>query len=197
VLTDVNGATMLDGLWAAGEVADVGVHGANRLASNSLLEGMVFGARLAEAIEEGARSATPSGVLRGLIDPDAGGLPATAVEQSQSIHEATEVREDLEMPTTTSGKLDLLQTVMSRHAGVVRSAEGLAEAIDVVASLTASQPRRPSTVGEAELANVLLSAGALLDAAAQREESRGCHVRAEFSDRDPAWERRIIRGGGW
>ena len=53
VVTDLEGATALPGLWAAGEAACTGVHGANRLASNSLLEGMVFGARLAEAIDGG------------------------------------------------------------------------------------------------------------------------------------------------
>ena len=76
VLTDLSGATALPGLWAAGEVACTGVHGANRLASNSLLEGMVFGARLAEAIlagadgpdadrGDGARSSTASASRRG------------------------------------------------------------------------------------------------------------------------------------
>ncbi len=64
VVTDLSGATALPGLWAAGEVACTGVHGANRLASNSLLEGMVFGARLAEAIVGGASGPTPTGVMR-------------------------------------------------------------------------------------------------------------------------------------
>ena len=53
IVTDLEGASSLDGLWAAGEAADTGVHGANRLASNSLLEGMVFGPRAVEAIEQG------------------------------------------------------------------------------------------------------------------------------------------------
>ena len=78
VLTDLSGATALPGLWAAGEVACTGVHGANRLASNSLLEGMVFGARLAEAIQAGADGPEPTGVMAALlggdrerVDPDA------------------------------------------------------------------------------------------------------------------------------
>ncbi len=69
VITDLWGATGLPGLWAAGEVACTGVHGANRLASNSLLEGMVFGARLAEAIAGGADGPTPTGVMRALLAP--------------------------------------------------------------------------------------------------------------------------------
>ena len=64
VVTDLSGATALPGLWAAGEVACTGVHGANRLASNSLLEGMVFGARLAEAILDGHDGPSPTGVMR-------------------------------------------------------------------------------------------------------------------------------------
>ena len=64
VVTDLCGATALPGLWAAGEAACTGVHGANRLASNSLLEGMVFGARLAEAIADGGDGPAPTGVMR-------------------------------------------------------------------------------------------------------------------------------------
>ena len=59
VITDLRGATALPGLWAAGEVADTGVHGANRLASNSLLEGMVFGPRVIEAIGQGRKGPNP------------------------------------------------------------------------------------------------------------------------------------------
>ena len=67
VVTDLWGATALPGLWAVGEVACTGVHGANRLASNSLLEGMVFGARLAERIAAGAGGPEPSGALRAVL----------------------------------------------------------------------------------------------------------------------------------
>src|SRR5262249_5197727 len=67
VVTDLYGATALPGLWAVGEVACTGVHGANRLASNSLLEGMVFGARLAERIADGGAGPEHSGALRALL----------------------------------------------------------------------------------------------------------------------------------
>ena len=63
VVTDLDGATALPGLWAAGEVACTGVHGANRLASNSLLEGMVFAARVVEAIERGKDGPEPTGIM--------------------------------------------------------------------------------------------------------------------------------------
>ena len=67
MITDLEGATALPGLWAAGEVACTGVHGANRLASNSLLEGMVFGARVVEGIAVGRAGPEPTGVLRAVL----------------------------------------------------------------------------------------------------------------------------------
>ncbi len=87
VVTDLWGATALPGLWAVGEVACTGVHGANRLASNSLLEGMVFGARLAERIPAGAVGPEASGALRAVLGAEpvdgigarAAGPPAAAV----------------------------------------------------------------------------------------------------------------------
>ena len=66
VCTDLDGATTLPGLWACGEVACTGVHGANRLASNSLLENLVFAARVVEAISRGKDSPDATGVLRGI-----------------------------------------------------------------------------------------------------------------------------------
>src|SRR6185437_15489368 len=72
VVTDLDGATTLDHLWACGEVACSGVHGANRLASNSLLDGLVFGRRVVEGILGGKETADPSGAMSGVIDlPDA------------------------------------------------------------------------------------------------------------------------------
>ncbi len=73
VVTDLDGATMLPGLWAAGEVACTGVQGANRLASNSLLEGMVFGARAVEAVLSGKEAPAATGALRPVLQPGASG----------------------------------------------------------------------------------------------------------------------------
>lgn len=77
ILTDLDGATSLPGLWAAGETASTGVHGANRLASNSLLEGMVFGPRVAEAVAAGRRGPQATGAMRTLLGNGAAG-PAPA-----------------------------------------------------------------------------------------------------------------------
>src|SRR5579864_7837161 len=78
IVTDLDGASSLPGLWACGEVACTGVHGANRLASNSLLEGMVFAPRVVEAILSGRDGPRPSGAMRAVLgegDPDIGGRP--------------------------------------------------------------------------------------------------------------------------
>ena len=194
VLTDLSGATLLEGLWAAGEAADSGVHGANRLASNSLLEGMVFGARLADAIEAGQRGPSPTGALRALLVGDEG-IPITLLDRSDPPKELAELREDQEM-VDPARDLAALQRSMTLGAGVVRSAEGLRLARDEVASLASQHRPGPSTPAEAELQNLLEVAGALLRAAELREESRGCHVRSEYPEPDPAWQRRLVHVGG-
>src|SRR6185369_17727767 len=77
VCTDLDGATTLPGLWACGEAACSGVHGANRLASNSLLDGLVFGSRTVDAIAAGKTEADETGVLRGVLSlPAVDALPA-------------------------------------------------------------------------------------------------------------------------
>ncbi|HEV3402228.1 MAG TPA: FAD-binding protein, partial [Acidimicrobiales bacterium] len=118
VLTDLDGATTLPGLWAAGEVACTGVHGANRLASNSLLEGMVFAARAVEAAAGGKDAAEPTGAMRALADGPALALPAVAEELSLGPPEAS----------ATAKRREALQHAMSRGAGVLRDASSLVEA---------------------------------------------------------------------
>ena len=126
VVTDLWGATALPGLWAVGEVACTGVHGANRLASNSLLEGMVFGARLAERIPSGARSPEPSGALRAVLGEE----PIDGIACTELVQPATPAPPDPDRwPGVDVTKLrDTVQRAMTRGAGVVRSAESLAGA---------------------------------------------------------------------
>jgi L-aspartate oxidase len=155
VCTDLDGATTLPGLWACGEAACTGVHGANRLASNSLLEGLVFSARAVEAIRDGRDGPEPSGVLRGVVVPEPLPTPVPS-----GIAEGPSIREEL-------------QRVMTRGAGVVRSADGLARAADRLAALTAT---------DVESANLLTVSSALVRAATVRRESRGTHTRADFPE---------------
>src|SRR5262249_27479236 len=116
VATDARGRTSLPGLWAAGEVASTGVHGANRLASNSLLEAVVFAARVAEDISGQDHRRTTA-----LNDPapDMSGAP----------------------PVETTAEHEL-RALMARHVGVVRDGDGLATALNVISRIarTARSP---------------------------------------------------------
>ncbi|HXW31732.1 MAG TPA: FAD-binding protein, partial [Acidimicrobiales bacterium] len=148
VLTDLDGATAMAGLWAAGETACTGVHGGNRLASNSLLEGMVFGARLAEAIESGKSGAEDTGAMRRAAPIPWRHLPPPG--PGPSVHRAAggEVHR-----VDVSKRRELLQRAMTGGAGVVRSASSLAQAAEAVDEVApASLPVEDAEA--AELANL-------------------------------------------
>jgi L-aspartate oxidase len=195
VLTDLWGASALPGLWAVGEVACTGVHGANRLASNSLLEGMVFGARLAERIPAGADGPEASGALRAVLgEPPLDGIGCTILPPRPTVARRGRSA-DASSPVPDVTKLrDVLQRAMTRGAGVVRSAESLAGARDVVDEVAAALGDPGGSVRASELANLLQVADALLVAAATRTESRGAHARREYPDTDPGWRRRLAFG---
>lgn len=212
VITDLWGATALPGLWAAGEVACTGVHGANRLASNSLLEGMVFGARLAEAVADGRDAGTPTGVLGAL---QAAGAEGTAEIGVRPVGAAARTVASTGKPVAAAGEppaeagehgpdvakaLDVLQRGMTSGAGVVRSVASLAAAGAVVAETAdliesaVRQGGQPVTPALGELANLATVASALLVSAGEREESRGAHARAEFPEPVASWRCRLVHG---
>ena len=173
VATDLDGATTLAGLWAAGEVASAGIHGANRLASNSLLDGMVFGARVVEAIGTGRNGPSESGIMGSVLGagPTVDGVGCRRIDPRG---------------TVSSGEvsdLDGLQESMTRNAGVLREAASLAAAADDVAGL-AAVPTVATTVAEYELANLATVALGVISAAIAREESRGAHTRTDFPASD-------------
>jgi len=163
VVTDLDGRTTLPGLFAAGEVACTGVHGANRLASNSLLEGLVFGARAGEAMKAaGVRSANGGSWVPGL-----------------DLAPATPPFADL-TPAVPATAADA-RAVMWEHAGLFRTADGLRTALE---RLGAPRPEEETiiTVGR------LIAAAAL-----RREESRGGHYRLDYPARDDSrWQRRVM-----
>ncbi len=189
VMTDLWGATELPGLWAAGEAACSGVHGANRLASNSLLEGMVFGARLVEAIAGGADGPSTTGVLRPLLSAEGGiavrqvGAPADAGGSAPGGADVAKLREEL-------------QRAMTEGAGVVRSAASIDRAAAAVAQVAAERPGAVTTGAAVELGNLVTVSGALLRSARLREESRGAHSRSDFPETDPAGRCRLVQRGG-
>jgi L-aspartate oxidase len=159
VKTDVDGRTSLEHLYAAGEAACTGVHGANRLASNSLLEGLVFGARAGASMREASRvnAGTPPAP------------PQLAEEQ----------------PANTSELLRNLQQQMWQNAGLLRDAAGLTAMKQEVERMRANIARAPERAS-LELANLHAVAELIVLSALAREESRGAHYRNDFPRRDDA-----------
>jgi L-aspartate oxidase len=166
VTTDLHGRTTLPGLYAVGEVARTGVHGANRLASNSLLEGAVFGARAGDAIAADAESAGWAHEVPSAADPG---------------HALVEAREG-DAPVFTRAAL---QELMWEDAGLVRDEDGLRHAAAVLAAWRA-QPRTPRTEAELEDENLLVVAERLVTAARARRESVGAHFRRDAVDQKHA-----------
>ena len=170
VVTDLDGRSSVDGLYAVGEVACTGVHGANRLASNSLLEGIVFASRAARDVA--ARFDA------GELKP---GEPAERPGGSALVAAAARSR---------------IQKVTSGGSGVIRSARSLAEvderlsAVRADAHLAAEVMAEPQAA-EWETTNVHQVARALTRAAWLREETRGGHYRTDFPKPEEAWKRRL------
>lgn len=159
--TDEWGRTSLPGLCAAGEVACTGVHGANRLASNSLLEGLVFGARAAVAMQEAPRACDDKGAR--------GWRPGARVEPLRSAL----------APSPQPLAPDAVRDLMWRAAGLFRTRSDLDRA--VAALDAASTPHDPDGWRRFHLVAV---ARLIARAALRREESRGGHFRADFPERD-------------
>ena len=161
VATDLWGRTTLPGLYAVGEVARTGVHGANRLASNSLLEGAVFGARAGDVIAADAAS---------------GSWPSSPVHLPYSYAETPAARTFRATEPPFSRRA--LQELMWEHAGLVRDEDGLGHAASLIAAWR-SQERAARTERELEDENLLLVAERLVAAARERRESVGAHHRSD------------------
>ncbi|MBS1837688.1 MAG: FAD-binding protein, partial [Actinobacteria bacterium] len=167
VVTDLAGATSLPGLWGAGETTCTGVHGANRLASNSLLEGMVFGPRAVEAIADGVDGPSATGAMRcvlGFLDggPAAGSLdiPGVALAVAPS-----PVDDGHGRPIDAGALRRRVQSAMSTWAGVHRSEVGLLECASVLDDVASTLGGPTADNAVAELQN-LVEIGRVLVAAA-------------------------------
>jgi L-aspartate oxidase len=161
VQTDLFGRTNVRGLYAAGETACTGVHGANRLASNSLLEGVVYGARAGECMREEMRSIAQ--------DPLEKKIEQNIKDQPEKAEQAIRV----------------IQNVMWRHAGVVRDGAGLQEAMTMIAALRDRLPP-PVSRRSCEAINIQQAAWLIVRSAIARKESRGAHFRTDFPTHDDA-----------
>ncbi len=176
VQTDLDGRTSLPGLFAAGEVACTGVHGANRLASNSLLEGLVWGGRAGQAMREWRGDSWSPSVGTGVpaMDPPPSGAPVAI-----GIDEAT-VRNLMWNGAGVFRERGALETL-------ARALEEPCTALDRALSAGASFNRDAR-----RLASILTVGALIVRAAARREESRGAHSRVDFPDRnDVEWKRRV------
>lgn len=162
IVTDLNGRSSLRRLYAVGEVARTGVHGANRLASNSLLEGLVFAERV-------ARDLAGVAALRSPPPPRKWGVP----------------------PFTDRGAAqvagDRVRDIMWRHAGIARTARGLRTALEELREI---EERLPP--GATEELNLVQTARLIVEAALRRRESRGGHYRSDYPRTKRGWRGRHI-----
>jgi L-aspartate oxidase len=186
VVTDLDGRTSLPGLFAVGEAACTGVHGANRLASNSLLEGVVFAARIGRALAEEPVAEAGAGAVDSLAHP------ALEVGYAPPPGDPTAAGRDGARPGAPPGGAadpgvarDRLRRMMTDRVGVVRSAGGLAEAIGELERLTVDLGD-PGPAGF-EAANLVQLGRAVAELALRREESRGGHWRSDHPAPVEAW----------
>jgi L-aspartate oxidase len=168
VSTDTEGATSLPGVYAGGEVAATGVHGANRLGSNSLLEGLVFGERIArELLHPSSQGPRPRPAPTSLPWPAGAGGP----------DEPTEIEE--------------LRDRLWRDVGIVRNATALRSAVRAFERLRSRLEPAEGTGIAGRGANAALTASLIAQAALARTESRGSHFRTDFPEPDPRWLRHL------
>jgi L-aspartate oxidase len=180
ILTNEWGQTTRPGLYACGECACSGVHGANRLASNSLLETLVFSNRVISHVVGGSNgnaseSQASSSVRRGeRLDPAVVATVATAPESAESV---------VTLPT--------LRAAMWQHAGLIRDDAGLQT---LLSGALKAAPRLSAVAGRAdhELANLITLGQLVATAARIRTESRGAHFRADYPTRGLAWRRHVV-----
>ena len=169
VLVDMDGRTTIPGLWCVGEASSSGLHGANRLASNSLLEALVYGVTAGIGASQAAKEISDSDLYRLIL-------------LSNEMHKSTSVSLNLEDLSNS------LKSLMWHNAGVQRNAELMEEGR---ASLEHWQQYMLATEQQTplgwELQNMLMVSLLLIHAALQRQETRGGHTRTDFPQRDPNW----------
>ena len=178
VRTNLWGETSLPGLFACGECACTGVHGANRLASNSLLETIVFSGRVVQRLFE----ATPPTLATAAPEPK---------DESRLLADCRIVVPGPEQGTTTGRSTSTVRDLTWSLAGLTRDAEGLRQ-LEATASAWQAE-HSPDQTGESlELRSLTLLARLLAIAALRREESRGAHYRTDFPRPAPDWQRRTV-----
>jgi L-aspartate oxidase len=165
------GETNIPRLFAAGEVACTGVHGANRLASNSLLEAIVFSKRIVERTKNRAKEKIP--------------------EESKVKNMYASLGQRPSLKAVPAPGLASLQQLHWDKAGIIRDKEGLNQAAGILATWQQTL-RAPTDQPSYELSNLVLTGRLLIEAALIREESRGAHFRSDFPQTSPRWQCHIV-----
>jgi L-aspartate oxidase len=173
VKTDLWGRTSVPGLYCAGETADTGVHGANRLASNSLLEGLVFGARSGQAMMQDAPVSKRTKMS----------LPGSPAPKPGETANLVPVAPKPQKMTPAAAALKTIRDIMWNKVGILRSGKELTEAVRLLATLELPSSAHPGRA-EHELRNLHALATLIARSGLAREESRGSHYRSDFPYRD-------------
>lgn len=186
IKTDYNGKTNIEGLYCCGEAASTGAHGANRLASNSLIEGLVYGWKIYRDIEKKLKQKNKSVEIKTiqLIN----NLLREADTKKSKVSKSSRKKQDI------LNKISDFRDIMTRKVGILRDAESLKKAKEFV-DLHASSDDIYNTTDKdvLEFANMLVVAGLIIKAASLREESRGTHQRNDFPEKDDKnWKKHII-----
>ncbi|HVJ48487.1 L-aspartate oxidase [Desulfitobacterium sp.] len=166
IQTDSFGRTNLDGLYACGECANTGVHGANRLASNSLLEGLVFGKRVAQALSS-----------------QSGDSASLSVHSSELNPSEKQIPEKIKLIDLKDPRVQEVQKLMWSSVGIIRDEAGMMKTYQELGQL-----EKEVDSSEVELKNMILVAKLITSSALQRLESRGSHYRLDYPEVDPAWQ---------
>lgn len=180
IRTDMDGATNVPGLLACGECACTGVHGANRLASNSMLEGLVFGIRTVRA------------AIACLTKNEALCQPSNPTKNEGESGISPEKAPDSE---TIEAAKNELKNAMWKGVGLVRDEPGLKATLQILNELYARFGHPAPTREAIELANMIECAWLMTRAAIARRESRGAHFRRDFPELDAAWKHHLLLGG--
>lgn len=165
---DIDGNTSVEGLFAAGEVSTVGVHGANRLASNSLLDGLVFGHRVADNMMQYVNDKFTSVINYSL-------------EEDQTKHSHTQM----------DAFKDMIRQIMWKYAGIIRNEEGLMKALAKLRDIKSQINYHSYDVKVCETQNILQNAILIVSFALHRKESRGAHYRDDYPDTQKKWKERL------
>jgi L-aspartate oxidase len=173
IKTDTWGQTSLTNLYACGECTSTGVHGANRLASNSLLEGLVFGNRIARKIKKN--------------------ITLSSINQSEELKLSYNTHQEKYKEYNPVELKKELQKLMWNKLGIIRNSSDLKKALQKINQWKFIFKSELKTADDFELANLIILADLIANSALQREESRGAHYREDFPQRDDInWKKHIV-----